>query len=234
MLSLFLPVGILILASFLVLSSVAMHYFWLQLAFVGIGIGFIFLFRFVDSRSLMNQRSIVIGFYVLSFLLVLFAFLSGHIVRNTRSWIVIGPFQFEPVELVKVALILVYASYFSRKHFSIARWQNIFTSFFLFVLPAAVVALQPDLGSALVLFSIWFGFLILSGLPRRRIAVAVLVLALAGFFMWTHVLKPYQRERIMGVFYPEKNALGINYQVIQSKIAIGSAGSVCKGYGQGS
>src|SRR6266568_64019 len=121
MLSLYLPVGVLIAASFLVLSSVAMHFFWLQLGFVALGIGFILIFRFVEWRSIVDYRWVIAGFYAFSFFLVLVAYLAGPVVRNTRSWIVVGPFNFQPVELVKVALILVYASYLSRKHFSIAR-----------------------------------------------------------------------------------------------------------------
>jgi rod shape determining protein RodA len=117
---------------------------------------------------------------------------------------------------------------------AVARWQNIFTSFFFFILPAAISVRLPDLGSAVIFFAIWFGFLLLSGLPWRRIVVAVVVFLLAAGFIWTYVLKGYHRARIVGFLDPQANALGINYSVTQSKIAIGSAGFWGKGYGQGS
>ncbi|RJP43826.1 hypothetical protein C4587_02545 [Candidatus Parcubacteria bacterium] len=101
-------------------------------------------------------------------------------------------------------------------------------------MPAGLVVIQPDLGSAAVLFGIWFGFLLVSGLPPRRVVVALLAFAIAGGFAWSNVLQEYHRERIMGLFYPERDALGVNYSMIQSKIAIGSGGFLGKGYGQGS
>jgi rod shape determining protein RodA len=134
---------------------------------------------------------------------------------------------------MKVALIFLYAHYFSRRHFSIARWQNILASFLFFVIPAAIAVRLPDLGSAVIFFAIWFGFLLLSGLPLRRVLIALLVFALAAGFVWTYVLKDYHRARIEGFLYPQQNTLGINYSTTQSKIAIGSAGLFGEGYGQG-
>jgi rod shape determining protein RodA len=93
--------------------------------------------------------------------------------------------------------------------------------------------LQPDLGSASILFGIWFGFLSISGLPRRYFVIAAVFAIIGGALLWQFGLKPYQKDRIVGVFYPEKNALTVNYSVIQSRIAIGSAGFWGKGYHQG-
>jgi len=166
-------------------------------------------------------------------LLLVFVYLYGPVIRNTRSWIVFGPFNFQPVELMKVVLIFLYANYFSRRHFAIARWRNILTSLVFFILPAIIAVRLPDLGSAVIFFGIWFGFLLLSGLPLRRVLVAVLVFALATGIVWVYVFRDYHRARILGFFYPQQNLLGINYSVTQSKIAIGSAGFFGKGYAQG-
>jgi rod shape determining protein RodA len=84
-----------------------------------------------------------------------------------------------------------------------------------------------------IFFGIWFGFLLLLGLPWRRVVVAIAVILLAGGLIWSYVLKPYHRARIVGFLDPNANALGINYSAIQSKIAIGSAGFWGQGYGQG-
>jgi rod shape determining protein RodA len=134
---------------------------------------------------------------------------------------------------MKIALIFLYANYFSRRHLAVARWRNIITSFIFFVIPAAIAVKLPDLGSAVIFFGIWFGFLLLLGLPWRRVLVAVVIFALAGGFIWTYVLRGYHRARIIGFFDPQTNALGVNYSVTQSKIAIGSAGFMGKGYGAG-
>ncbi len=234
MLSLFLPVGILIAASLITLSSIATSLFLLQLLWVFLGIGILALFFFFDWRFILNYRWVIWGLYAFVIILLIITFIKAPTIRNTKSWLVFGSINIQPVELAKIALILLYANYFSRRHLSIARWRNILTSFLFFAIPAGLVALQPDLGSALILFGIWFGFLLVSGLPLRMVAVTLIVLLFAAIFMWFHFLKTYQRERIIGVFYPETNALSINYNVAQSKIAIGSAGFWGKGYGQGS
>ena len=234
MIAFFLPVGILVAASLIALSSISSQLFLLQLLWVAIGVIIVLAISFFDWRSFLNYRWFTAGLYALVLLLLVLVYFTGPEIRQTRSWLVLGSFNFQPVELAKVALILLYAQYFSRRHLSIARWKNIFASFIFFIIPTGLVALQPDLGSAVILFSIWFGFLIFSGLPPRRVLAALFIFAILGILLWTYGLKDYQRERIIGVFYPERNALGINYSVIQSKIAIGSAGFFGKGYHQGS
>lgn len=233
MLALFLPVGIILAVSLIMLSAISFHFFVLQVVWIAIGVGIVIGFLFFDGRSIFNFRWLIWGFYGVSLFLMGLAYLAAPIIRNTRSWLVLGPVSLQPVELMKVALILLYANFFSRRHLAIARWKNIFISFILFAVPAAIAVKLPDLGSAVIFFSIWFGFLLLLGLPLRRTLIALLVFALAAGFIWVYVLKDYHRARILGFLYPQQNALGINYSVTQSKIAIGSAGLLGKGYGQG-
>lgn len=233
MISLLAPTGFLIIAGLITLSSISPHLFSLQLIWVALGSLLVGIFLFIDWRTILNYRWLIAGFYIFVIGLLVFVYLGGPVIRGARSWLVLGPINFQPVELLKVSLIFLYAQYFSRRHLSIARWKNILTSFLYFALPSILVALQPDLGSVLVLFGIWFGFLLVSGLPIKRISVALAIFSVLGFFMWQSVLKDYQKERIIGVFYPEKNVLSINYSLLQSKIAIGSAGFFGKGYGQG-
>jgi rod shape determining protein RodA len=230
----FIPVSILIIAGLVVLSALSVHFFILQLVWVLLGAAVIVFFAFVDARAIFNSRWVVWAFYGISLLLLVAAYLFGPVIRNTKSWLVLGPVSVQPVEFLKIALIFLYAHYFARRHLAVARWENIFTSFIFFVVPAAIAVRLPDLGSAVIFFAIWFGFLLLSGLPWRRIVAAVIVFALAGAFVWTYVFKDYHRARIIGFLDPNANALGINYSVTQSKIAIGSAGLWGKGYGQGS
>ena len=230
---LYLPLGFLLASSLIVLSSLSSKLFLLQSLWIILGIALIIVFLFIDWRLLLNYRWFIPGLYIVSLLLLVAAYLKGPLINQTRSWLVLGPVNFQPVELAKISLILMFAQYFSRRHLGIARWKYIIISFIYFLLPVGIVALQPDFGSGLVLFGIWFGFLLVSGLPIRRFVVATLVFLVVGLLMWNSVLKDYQKERILGVFYPEKNTLGINYSVSQSKIAIGSAGFFGKGYHQG-
>ncbi len=233
MLGLFLPAGVLVGMGIIMLSTLSFHSFLFQIVWAVLAAGIVVLFMRVDARSVFNSRWVVWGIYGFATLLMLVALVASPLVRNTHSWIVIGPFTLQPVEFMKVALILLFASYFSRRHLAIARWKNILTSFVFFVIPAVIAIKLPDLSSAIIFFCVWFGFLVLLGLPMRRMLVALGVLGLAGILSWNFALKGYQRARIAGFLAPHENVLGINYSVIQSKIAIGSSGWFGKGYGQG-
>ena len=233
MLSLFIPVSVILLAGLLTLSALSLHFFALQLVWIGVAALIVAAPLFFDWRALFSARWIVWGFYGLSLLLMLAAYVRGPVIRNTHSWLVLGSFTLQPVELMKVALVLVFASYFSRRHLAIARWRYILSSFAVFAVPAAVAVRLPDVGSAVIFFAIWFGFLLLSGLPLKRLVVAIAVFAIAAGFLWAYVLKDYHRARIIGFLAPQTNVLGVNYSLVQSKIAIGSAGWLGTGWGQG-
>jgi len=233
MLALFLPVGIIMAAGLITLSALSLHLFLLQVIWIILGAGVVVFFLFFDWRTVFNAQWAIVAFYVFTLLLMAFLLVHGSIIRNTRNWLVFGPLSLQPVELMKAALIFLYAMYFRRRHLAVARWQNIATSFLFFVVPAAIAVRLPDLGSALIFFGIWFGFLLILGLPWRRVLVTIVIFALAGFFIWNFVLQGYHRARIIGFLYPQQNSLGINYSVTQSRIAIGSAGFWGRGYGQG-
>lgn len=232
--NIFLPLSVVLLGSLLVLSSISDKFFYKQAGFIAIGIVFVFLFRKFDWQGILGYRWFILGFYAISVFFLALVLLIGPDIRNVKSWLVLGPFSFQPAELAKISLILLYAEYFSKRHMSVARWKTILTSFSFFIVPAVLTAVQPALGSAAVIFGIWLGFLLLSGLPRDKIFMALAAFIVLAFFMWNWGLKDFQKLRIVHFFYPEKNVLGANYSVIQSKVAIGSAGLWGKGYGQGS
>jgi rod shape determining protein RodA len=234
MLKLFIPVGIILAASLAIISSISTSLFLLQLAWVGVGIFILALFYFVDWGALLSYRSAIIALYIFSIALLLFVYLKGPVVRNAASWLLIGPFSFQPIELMKIALILLYANYFSRRHISIGRWKYVTGSFIFFIIPAILVALQPNLGSAIILFGLWYGTLLVSGLPLRRVLASLGIFLIAAVLLWNFGLKDYQRRRIEGFLYPNRDTLGINYNATQSRIALGSGGFWGKGYKQGS
>lgn len=233
MLALFLPIFILVAAGLIMLSALSWHLFLMQAIWVVLGMALVVLFLFVDWRSVFNVRWVIWGCYGLGVILMILAYTRGPIIRNTRSWLSLGPITIQPVELVKIALIFLFANYFSRRHLAVARWQTILSSFFFFIIPAAIAVKLPDLGSAVIFAGIWFGFLLLSGLPMRRILAVVAIFLLVAGFLWVYVLKGYHRARIIGYLYPQQSSLGVNYSMIQAKITIGSAGVWGKGYGQG-
>jgi rod shape determining protein RodA len=231
---LFLSVGFILVASFLILGSISGHLLLLHLAWTMLGVGVVVFLWFMDWRVVFRHPSVIYALYGVALALLVFVLLKGPVIRNVKSWIVVGPFSFQPVELMKIALIFLYAHFFSRRHAMVAHVSTILLSLAAAAVPALLTAAQPALGSAIILLGIWFGFLLLSGLPMRRLALLCLAFAAIGILAWSYGLRDYQKQRIRAVFYPQHETLGVNYSAIQSKIAIGSAGFLGKGYAQGS
>ncbi|MDO8601614.1 MAG: FtsW/RodA/SpoVE family cell cycle protein [bacterium] len=219
--------------SLLMLSSIEKDLLTQQLIWTILGVILIFLFAQIDWRALASYRWIIFGIYVFSLLLLITTYFFAPVIRHTRSWLVLGPFQFQVSELVKVAIIIFFAYYFSKRHIGIAHFSNIFRSFIYVAIPAAFVFLQPDMGTMIVLLGLWVGFLLVSGLRLKHIAIGLLLIVAVIGVSWNTVLQDYQKERVIGLFQPNYDPLGINYSTIQSKIAIGSAGFFGKGYQQG-
>jgi rod shape determining protein RodA len=216
------------------LASTSPALFQKQLIWIGVSTAIIFALLVFDWRPYLNYRGAVFGIYALAVLALIATYFFAPTIRGIRGWIVIGGFQFQVSEIMKLALIIFYADFFSRRHIGIAKISTLTISFLYFAIPGYLIAVQPDFGSALILFAIWFGFLLVSGIKWRHLAIALVIFAIAGGIMWQTVLEDYQKDRIMGFFFPDRDPLGTNYNVIQSKIAIGSAGIFGKGFGQGS
>jgi rod shape determining protein RodA len=220
-------------AGMAVLASSSPELFTKQLIFFLAGIVFVLIAPIFDLRHLVNYRWLILTVLAISVLMLLSVHIFGVEVNGSKSWIDMGFFSLQPSEFAKVALILVLSAFFSRRHVSIKRPSVILGSFAYFIVPAALILMEPDLGSALIFFGIWFGFLLVAGLPVKYIAAGLIACAMMGIFAWNFGMKDYQRNRIMAVFDPESDPLGVNYNVIQSKNAIGSAGLFGKGFKQG-
>lgn len=210
------------------------NYLTRQSIFLVAGLAAMFFLAFIDARIYRNSSSFLMSLYFLSLvLLVLVLFLSRE-VRGMTGWFRFGDFGFAPVELAKFTVILVLAKYFSRRHVEVYRIRHIIASGLYAGLPIALVLLQPDLGSAIVLAAIWLGVVLLSGMKQRHLAIVMIAGVLVSILAWSFVFKTYQKERILTFLNPAKDPLGYSYNLIQSKIAIGSGGFWGKGLGQGS
>lgn len=198
----------------------------------GIGIVLMSVFSLVDWRPLTAHRSVIFAIYATGIAFLVATYFFAPTIRATRSWLVFGPVQFQTSEFMKIALIVLYSYYFARRHVAIAEWRNIVIPLAYAVLPVFLILLQPDMGSALIIMGLWVIYLFVSGLRIRHVLLGIAVAAIVAFFGWNY-LQGYQRERIKGLFNPQYDPLGVNYNVIQSKIAIGSGGWFGKGFRQG-
>ncbi len=219
--------------SLLILSSISTELFIQQVIWFGVGALIVAVFTLWDWRPLANYRWAIFLIYLFSILLLAVTYFVAPTIRHAKSWIVIGPVQLQTSEIAKVTLIILLAYFFAKRHIGIARLGVLAKSFFYFAVPAALVLIQPDLGSTLIIFFIWFGFLLVSGIHWRHLLIGLAALLVLLVLAWSFFLKPYQKERIIGTINPAYDPLGVNYSVIQSKIAIGSAGFFGKGYKQG-
>jgi len=197
------------------------------------GLGVMLLASTLNYRYLKNWSVPVLLLYGGSLALLASTLLFPDI-RNIRAWIVIGGFQFEPSELMKLALVILMAKYFSQRHVHIRQFRHIFASGLYCALPAAIVLLQPDLGSAAIIMIVWFAVLIAVGIKGRHLFLLLTAGLIGAYLAWIWALAPYQKDRILAFVDPYADPSGYGYHIIQSQTAIGSGGLFGRGLGNGS
>ncbi len=207
--------------------------FYRQAIFLLVGFFLMILVSFFDWRSLKEDSRLVLAIYFSGFLLLLGLFFLAPEIRGVQRWYVIGPLSFGPVEFVKIALIVLLAKYFSKRHVEMYRFSHIvFSGGYVFLL-SIMTFFQPDMGSAAVLVILWIGVLFVSGIKTRHFLILCLIAALVFSFSWAFLLEDYQKTRIIGFLEPHLDPQGINWNPEQAKIAIGSGGIFGQGIGQG-
>ncbi len=186
----------------------------------------------VDWRFLRRTQVIMIIYGVAVALLSLL-FVVGSVFKGAQSWFSVGGFTFQPVDSAKLAVILVLSKYFSRRHVEIAHVRHIIVSGFYVGIIFLLVFLQPDFGSAIIIFATWLGMVLVSGISKKHLAL-VAVLGVVSFgLLWGFVFKPYQKARIMTFVSPLSDIRGSGYNAYQSVIAVGSGRLFGKGIGYG-
>ena len=204
-----------------------------QIIFVAIGLGVMILLSFFNYRYLKNYSFPVLFLYFTSIFLLLLTFYS-HSVRGVNAWIVLGQFTFEPAELAKLILIVLMAKYFSRRHVHINQLRHILVSGIYYAVPVLIILAQPDLGSAIILSLIWISILVAIGMNKKHFFFLIIVAVVVSYGSWMFVLKPYQKDRLLTFVNPSNDPRGSGYNLIQSKVAIGSGYWFGNGLGNGS
>ncbi|MEX0934098.1 MAG: rod shape-determining protein RodA [Candidatus Paceibacterota bacterium] len=231
---LFLAILPLLGAGLLAMSSfVGDNYFFTrQVLWIFVAILVFFSFSLIDWRFL-RRSDILITLFILGVLSLLLLFLFGHSAGGAQSWFRLGSFSFQPSDPMKIILILVLAKYFSRRHIEIANMKHIVVSGLYAFVPTILVLLQPDFGSALIIFTIWLGMIIVSGVSKKHLALVFAVGLLAIGFLWGFAFEDYQKQRILTFVHPLADMQGVGYNAYQSTIAVGSGEVFGKGIGYG-
>ena len=194
----------------------------------------VFLFASgVDWRFLRRTSVLVPAFVVTSILLGLLL-LIGQVTRGIQGWFRLGIIAFQPSDLAKLVLVLILAKYFSRRHIEIANIRHILVSGAYAFIFFALVFLQPDFGSSVVLFGIWFGMVLVSGISKKHLAYVTILGVSSALLLWFFVFAPYQKARIISFIHPLSDIRGTGYNAYQSTVAVGSGQIFGKGVGQGS
>ena len=223
-----LAAGLITMHSFTGDSTFAFH----QMIWIGVSIAIFFAVSFVDLRFL-RTRWVTVSLYLFALgLLVLLIFL-GKISHGAEGWFSFGAFSFQPSDFAKVVLIVVLAKYFSRRHIEIANIRHILISGGYAALFFVLVLLHPDLGSAMIIFLIWLGMVMVSGISKKHLLSMIALGALAFVLLWNFGFQEYQKNRIRNFINPLADIHGAGYNAYQSTIAVGSGQLWGKGVGYG-
>jgi len=190
-----------------------------------IALGVMWVFANIPPHYLARLAS---PLYVLGVLLLVGVALFGDVAQGARRWLDLGVTRIQPSELMKIALPLALARYFDRYEATL-RARHYAIGAVMLVIPVALIARQPDLGTAVLITAAGFFVLFLAGLPWRLIAGISVAGAAALPFVWS-ALHDYQRQRVLTLLDPMQDPLGRGYHTIQSTIAVGSGGWFGKGW----
>jgi rod shape determining protein RodA len=201
--------------------------------------GYLFLFGmvcilfilFFDYRELHFWNY---PFYILIIVLLLLVLFVGNSAGGAQRWINLGFFKLQPSELAKLMLVVTLASYYSRKEpiegYGI---REMVAPVLLTGLPFVLISKQPDLGTALMLVIIFVSMTVFAKVRWQTYGLGLMLGSALGVFAWFYLLRDYQKRRIETLLNPAKDPMGQGYQILQSKIAVGSGGVGGKGYLEG-
>lgn len=223
---LFLPAIFLLGFGVGIIASVAPENLAAHLLYLLFALLFFLLFSFLDLEILLPFSPII---YLSCLAFLLLPFLVGTVTRGAVRWIPVAGLTIQPSEIVKPFLALLAAWYWSKKEFSL---KHLLIFGLLFLPFLFLIFLQPDLGSTLVVLSIFMGIILVAGIKFKQVLLFMLIILLLIPFSWLF-LKDYQKGRIVHFLNPSSDPLGKGYNAIQAKIAVGSGGLFGRGIGRG-
>jgi rod shape determining protein RodA len=207
---------------------------WKQLMWIAVGLVGMFLISRIDYHTLMDQAPALYLFGIATLLVVL---MIGHSRFGAKRWVALGGgVNLQVSELMKLIIIVVLARFFTDVRTDRLTIQDLVKVAIVTGIPVALILVQPDLGTAMVLVPVAIVGAFLAGIEWKHTAVGLVLVALMIPVGWNmrHHLKPYQQQRIETFLHPEENPRGAGYQILQSEIAVGSGGFWGKGFSKGS
>ena len=204
-----------------------------QLLFFAVGLVLMVAVSFVDYRVLRNNPYLILFLYGIGLAALLGLFIFAPEIRGSRGWYRVGGVSLDPVEFMKLVLVVLMAKYFALRHVEAYRVRHIILTGVYFIIPMLLIALQPDLGPTLILGLLWVVLLLVAGIRFRYLLALLLIGTLLFAVGWSAFLLDYQKNRILSFLEPGLDPLGIGWSQLQAKIAIGNGGLFGQGFSQG-
>jgi len=194
---------------------------------------FFLMMIFISFINIKTWHSLGYLFYIIVLALLFWASFYGITVQGSQRWISLYFINLQPSELMKVAIIICFAKYYHRMQLeNVNKFKNIIIPLLVLFIPISLVVSQPDLGTSILVALSGIIVLWLAGVNIKYFFYSSLIFIISAPFVISF-LKPYQKLRILTFFDPDKDPLGAGYQIIQSKIAVGSGGLTGKGFLKG-
>lgn len=196
---------------------------------VCLGLGVMFVMAMFPPRF---YEKVSPYLYVVCIILLILVDVVGEISKGAQRWLNLGFIRFQPSEIAKLSVPLMVASYLGNRSLP-PNLRDTSIALAIIIAPTLLVAIQPDLGTSILVCAAGLFVLFLAGLSWKLIGAGIVFLA--GFIpiMWFYLMHDYQKTRVMTLIDPDKDPLGTGYHIIQSKIAIGSGGIEGKGWMEG-
>jgi len=200
-----------------------------QLYAIVLGMGALLLTLTLDYRTFTDKSHLI---YIGLLALLLYVMFFGMVQMGARRWIPLKIVNLQPSEFAKIGVALVLAKFFG-EHRGAPAWSDLAVGGALTLLPLALIAKEPDLGTAVTLLPVFLAIAYLAGMRMRILGVLCLAFILAAPLAWKFAMNPYQKTRISSFLDPSQDAKGAGYQQIQARITVGSGGLSGKGFRHG-
>src|SRR3954471_4382261 len=183
----------------------------------------------LDYRTFADKSHLI---YIALLAVLIYVMFFGTVQMGARRWIPLKVFNLQPSEFAKIGVALVLAKFYGENR-GAPQWTDLAVGGALTLLPVALIAKEPDLGTAVVLIPVFVAIAYLAGMRLRVLGIVFLALILAAPVAWMFVLRPYQKSRVTTFLDPSQDAKGAGYQQIQARITVGSGGLTGKGFRKG-
>jgi rod shape determining protein RodA len=203
-----------------------------QLFWIG-GATIVFLMCSALDMRFIRRTPVLITGYLIVLALLSLLLVATHAIQGAKSWFDLGAFSFQPADPAKIVFVALLAKYFSRRHMDIGNFRHVLVSALYAGIPILLVLVQPDLGTAVILGTVWFGMILISGISKKHLALILAAGLIAAGLLWTFALRDYQRERIVSFINPAADIRGSGYNAYQATVAVGSGELTGKGIGYG-